>query len=204
MKKYLIVILILTAAGLARAQAPASSATPVDGAVPAPSNVATVHYLRINPTTATFRILRPARKSESCSACWVLQLRSRQRRRGVVTTKPSILASTTTQLSSTASAAAIPARKPFTFQSVGKRSEVPGDESDIFAIKGWQPHGTLREQWYYSKATNPPAWRHIRLHRRPATRRSLLDIRFCISSTVPVRTKQVGRTRVTRISSWIT
>ena len=48
----------------------------------------------------------------------------------------------------------------------GSALEVPGDESDFFAVKN-VPHGTLREQWYYSKATTPPAWRHIYVYTPP-------------------------------------
>ncbi len=171
MKKSLIIILILTSAGLAHAQAPASSATPVEGSVPAPSNVANAQYPRINPDhTATFRIQAPGAQKVSLGSG--LGFGSYDLVKGDdgawwVTTKPLDPGFYYYSVVVDGFSSSDPGTKAVYGSSRwGSALEVPGDESDIFAIKD-VPHGTLREQWYYSKATNPPAWRHIFVYTPP-------------------------------------
>lgn len=168
--KKLLMIIILTAS-LARAQAPASSATPVDGSVPAPSNVANAQYPRVNPDhTVTFRIQAPGAEKVSLSSG--LGFGSYDLVKGddgawTVTTKPLEPGFYYYSVVVDGFSSNDPGTKPaFGSGRWGSALEVPGDESDFFAIKD-VPHGVLREQWYYSKSANPPAWRHIVIYTPP-------------------------------------
>ncbi len=78
---------------------------------------------------------------------------------------PSRRVSTTTPLSSTASPQPIPGSQTF-FGGLRQSSgiEIPGPESDFFAVKD-VPHGAVRIEWYFSKSTNK--WRRIFVYTPP-------------------------------------
>jgi enterochelin esterase family protein len=168
--KKLFIVIVLTA-GLAHAQAPTGSVTPVDGSVPAPSNVANAQYPRINPDhTVTFRIQAPAAEKVSLSSglgFGTYDLVKGDDGAWTVTTKPLDPGFYYYSVVVDGFSSDDPGTKPaFGSGRWGSALEVPGDESDFFAIKD-VPHGVLREQWYYSKAANPPAWRHIYIYTPP-------------------------------------
>ena len=169
MKK--LVIIILLTAGLARAQSPAGSATPVDGSITAPSNVANAQYPRVNPDhTVTFRVQAP--NAEKVSLSSGLGFGNYDLVKGddgawTVTTKPLAPGFYYYSVVVDGFSSNDPGTKPaFGSGRWGSALEVPGEESDFFAIKD-VPHGTLREQWYYSQASNPPRWRHIYVYTPP-------------------------------------
>jgi enterochelin esterase family protein len=161
-----ILIVVFVGGALGLGQVP--SAPPPPG-VPAPSNAPNAQYPRINPdSSVTFRIRADDAKSVRITTLGPYEMVRGEDGFWTVTTKP--LASgfyyyavnvdgfTTTDPGSQAF---------FGYNRYGSAVEVPGPESDFFAPHD-VPHGTVRQVWYYSKATGASgSWRRVFVYTPP-------------------------------------
>jgi Putative esterase len=147
---------------------PVRAQTPPDGQ-PAPSNAPNAQYPRINPDrSVTFRIRADDAKSVRITVLGPYDLTRDEDGFWTVTTKPLepgfhyyavvVDGFTTSDPGSQAF---------FGYNRYGSAVEVPGPESDFFAPKD-VPHGAVRQQWYFSKATGSSgAWRRVVVYTPP-------------------------------------
>ena len=136
---------------------------------PAPSNAPNAPFPRVNPDrSVTFRIRADEAKSVRITVLGPYDLVKGEDGFWTVTTKPLepgfyyyavvVDGFTTTDPGSQAF---------FGWGRYGSAVEVPGPESDFFAPKD-VPHGTVRQQWYFSKSTGAAgAWRRAIVYTPP-------------------------------------
>jgi enterochelin esterase-like enzyme len=136
---------------------------------PAPSNAPNAQYPRINPdNSVTFRIRADEAKSVRITTLGPYDMVKGEDGFWTVTTRPlapgfyyyavNIDGFTTSDPGSQAF---------FGYNRYGSAVEVPGPESEFFAPKD-VPHGTVRQVWYFSRATGAQgAWRRVFVYTPP-------------------------------------
>ncbi len=136
---------------------------------PAPSNAPNAQYPRINPDrSVTFRIRADDAKSVRITTLGPYDMVKGDDGFWTVTTKPLEPGFYYYAIVVDGFTTADPGSQAFFgYNRYGSAVEVPGPESDLFAPKD-VPHGTVRQQWYFSKSTGTSgAWRRVFVYTPP-------------------------------------
>lgn len=138
-----------------------------DGSVPAPSNIPSGQFPRVNADkSVTFRVRADTATTVSVNGLSeVYPMTKGQDGFWMATTKPLAPGFYYYTINVDGfTGADFGSKAYFGWNRWGSALEVPGDESQFFAIRD-VPHGSVRMQWYFSPSTNK--WRRIMVYTPP-------------------------------------